>query len=111
MEDYKNSKEYQMDLEIEDQYKSDDINDTLDLVREGYKHNLRILRHEVPCYTSERFEEAREFVSKVQTLVNANPDYYGEIFGGFRPDIVKLTQTAKFVQLTTTITTDEEKIL
>ncbi len=111
MEDYKNSKEYQMDLEIEAQYyTSDNIDNMIDLVVLGYEHSLRILRHRVPCYSEKRFEEARETVLKAQFLVNADPNYYGEIFGGFRPDVVHLAQDAEFIKAID-ITTDQEKNL
>ena len=111
-EDYKFSEEYQRDLAIEAQFKSDNTGDIHELVREGYEHDLRILRHQVPCHSEKRFEEARDSVLKVQSLLSIPDSYYSEVFYcTYQPAVVEMAKTAKFIQATTTMTTDEEKTL
>lgn len=109
-EDYKFSEEYQRDLKIEAQFKSDNTGDIHELVREGYEHDLRILRHQVPCYSEKRFEEARDSVLKAQSLLSIPNSYYSEVFYcTYQPAVVQMAKTAQFIKTSITSQLDDNK--
>ena len=110
MEDYKFSEEYQKDLQIEAQFKSDTTGDIHELVREGYEHDLRILQQQVHCYIEKRFEEARDFVLKAQSLLAIPNGNYSEVFYcTYQPAVVEMATNAKFIKTTLTQIDDSKQ--